>query len=93
MASSTQLLGAHTGGSRRRVAHAGSGGGRSAAAAAAAKQLLSRLRSSLRRSAAGRRRAAVMSFGYDMQSYSRNFDDGLGSSVGRHPLSVIPCNC
>ncbi|CAN6299145.1 unnamed protein product [Urochloa humidicola] len=72
-------LGAYTGGSsRRRLVNARSGG----RTAAAAKQLLSRLRSTWRRSA--------VSFVYDLQSYSRNFDDGLGSSG--HPLSSIPCN-
>ncbi|CAL4933688.1 unnamed protein product [Urochloa decumbens] len=82
-------LGAYTGGSSRRRAHARSGG--RAAAAAAAKQLLSRLRFSWRRSAAARpKRRAAVSFGYDLQSYSLNFDDGLGSSG--HPLSAIACN-
>jgi hypothetical protein len=41
------------------------------------KQLLRRLKYRLRRSAAP---PAPVSFGYDMQSYSQNFDDGLGSS-------------
>ncbi|RCV42594.1 hypothetical protein SETIT_9G228000v2 [Setaria italica] len=78
-------LGAYTGGNRRR------GHCRRSAAAAAAKQLLSRLRSTWRqRSTARPRRAAVRSFGYDLHSYSQNFDDGLGSSC--HMLSVIPCN-
>ncbi|RCV42592.1 hypothetical protein SETIT_9G227800v2 [Setaria italica] len=59
---------------------------------AAVKQLLSRLmRSTWRRGAARpRRRAAVRSFGYDLQSYSQNFDDGIGCSGGHH-FSVIPC--
>ncbi|CAN6304926.1 unnamed protein product [Urochloa humidicola] len=80
-------LGAYTGGSsRRRLVNARSGG----RTAAAAKQLLSRLRSTWRRSAARPKRRAAVSFVYDLQSYSRNFDDGLGSSG--HPLSSIPCN-
>ncbi|KAF8672723.1 hypothetical protein HU200_049420 [Digitaria exilis] len=46
-------------------------------------RLLRRLRSSLRRSAARPRREAVR-FGYDLHSYSQNFDDGLAaSSIGR----------
>jgi hypothetical protein len=49
--------------------------------AAAAKQLLSRLRSTWRRRAARARRPAIR-FGYDLQSYSQNFDDGLASSSG-----------
>ncbi|CAN6299142.1 unnamed protein product [Urochloa humidicola] len=62
-------------------------GGRSAAAM---KQLLSKLRSTWRRSS-GRPAA---SFGYDLQSYSLNFDDGLGSSAGGYSFqtSSIPCN-
>jgi hypothetical protein len=74
-------LGPYTGGgssSRRR-----SGGGRSAAAV---KQLLSRLRSTWRRRRAAarpRRRANKVSFGYDLQSYRQNFDDGLACSDRR----------
>jgi hypothetical protein len=77
------LLGLNTGGSRRRV------DGRSGGRPAAAKQLLSRLRSTLRRGAGRRRQPAVKSFGYDLQSYSKNFDDGLASSSG-HRFSVTP---
>jgi hypothetical protein len=58
------------------------GGGRSAAAV---KQLLSRLRSTWRRRAARPRRPAVR-FGYDLQSYSQNFDDGLSSFDGHRRL-------
>ncbi|CAL4933687.1 unnamed protein product [Urochloa decumbens] len=54
--------------------------------AAAVKQLLSRLRSTWRRRSAEQpRRAGVRSFGYDLHSYSQNFDDGLASS-GHHSL-------
>ncbi|RLN16663.1 hypothetical protein C2845_PM02G12170 [Panicum miliaceum] len=81
-------VGAYTGGSGS--SHARSGR-RSAAAAAAAKLMLSRLRSTWRRGAARPRRRAAVSFGYDLRSYSQNFDDGLVGSSG-HPLSVIPCN-
>ncbi|PAN46968.1 hypothetical protein PAHAL_9G227900 [Panicum hallii] len=64
------------GGGRRRVG-AGSDGG----AAAPVKQLLRRL---LRcRLSAGRPGRAAVRFGYDLQSYSRNFDDGIGSSGHR----------
>ncbi|CAL4933690.1 unnamed protein product [Urochloa decumbens] len=69
-------LSLYTTGSSRRS------GGRSAAAV---KQLLSRLRSTWRRRVARPRRAAVRSFGYDLHSYSQNFDDGLASS-GHHSL-------
>jgi hypothetical protein len=83
-------LGAYTGGSdsSRRSGH----GQRSAAAAA--KQLLSRLRSTWRqRSAAARpRRRAAVRFGYDLHSYSQNFDDGLASSSAGHPLSSFQCS-
>ncbi|RLN40096.1 hypothetical protein C2845_PM01G40720 [Panicum miliaceum] len=67
-------------------------GGRSAAAAAAAKHVLSRLRSTWRRSAAQPRRRAAVSFGYDLRSYSQNFDDDLVDPPAPRPLSVIPCN-
>ncbi|TKV93473.1 hypothetical protein SEVIR_9G227500v4 [Setaria viridis] len=73
-------LGLYTGGSRRRVD--GRSGERSSVASAAAKQLLSRLRSTWRRSA-GRPRRPAVKFGYDLQSYSQNFDDGLASSGHR----------
>ena len=71
MAASLVVL--YTGGSGRggRV-YARSGGRRSAAAV---KQLLSRVRRSWRRRAARPRRSAVR-FGYDLHSYSQNFDDG-----------------
>ena len=84
------LVSAYTGGSGS-GSHSRSGGGSAAAAAAAAKQMLSRLRSTWRRSAARPKRRAAVSFGYDLRSYSQNFDDGLVGSSG-HPLSVIPCN-
>ncbi|OEL14569.1 hypothetical protein BAE44_0024413 [Dichanthelium oligosanthes] len=54
-------------------------------AAAPVRRLLRRLRCSLRRSAARPSRAAV-SFGYDLHSYSQNFDDGIISSPGGHRL-------
>jgi len=69
-------LGLHTG---------GSGGWRRLHAR---RQLLRRLRSTWRRrrrSAARPRGAAVRSFGYDLQSYYQNFDDGL-ASTGRRRL-------
>ena len=73
-------LGLYTGGSSRRRVHASRSGGRSAAAV---KQLLSRLRSTWRRRRAARPRRAAPSFGYDLHSYSQNFDDGLASSGHR----------
>ncbi|CAL4925343.1 unnamed protein product [Urochloa decumbens] len=73
----SQQLSVYASGSSRRS------GGRPAAAV---KQLLSRLRSTWRRRSAARPgRAAVRSFGYDLPSYSQNFDDGLASS-GHHSL-------
>ncbi|KAJ1295311.1 hypothetical protein BS78_01G214400 [Paspalum vaginatum] len=73
MASSLQ--GQNTGGSsRRRVVRAS--GGRGGRSAAAVKQLLSRLRGTWRRRAMRPRRPATVSFGYDLHSYSLNFDDG-----------------
>ncbi|PUZ38735.1 hypothetical protein GQ55_9G219700 [Panicum hallii var. hallii] len=75
-------VGAYTGGSGS--SHARSGG--RSAAAAAAKQMLSRLRSTWRRSAARPRRRAAVSFGYDMRSYSQNFDDGLALGCSGHRL-------
>ncbi|CAN6299144.1 unnamed protein product [Urochloa humidicola] len=79
-------LGSYTAGSGNRKMVRTRSGRRSAAAM---KQLLSKLRSTLRRSS-GRPAA---SFGYDLQSYSLNFDDGL-SSYGGHSFqtSVISCN-
>ncbi|RCV42599.1 hypothetical protein SETIT_9G228500v2 [Setaria italica] len=59
----------------------GSGG----QSAAAVKQLLSRLRSTWRRRSAARPRRQAVRFGYDLHSYSQNFDDGLASS-SRHRL-------
>jgi hypothetical protein len=44
------------------------------------RRLLRRLRSSFRRSTVRPRRAAVR-FGYDLHSYSQNFDDGVASSA------------
>jgi hypothetical protein len=65
----------------RQYASSGSRSGVVCRSAAAAKQLLSRLRSTWRRRAARARRPAIR-FGYDLQSYSQNFDDGLASSSG-----------
>jgi len=67
------LLGLYTSGSGQGGRVHGRSGGRSAAAV---KQLLSRLRCSWRRRAARPRRSAVR-FGYDLHSYSQNFDDGI----------------
>ena len=53
------------------------------------KQLLRKLRSTWRRrrrSAERPRRAVVRSFGYDLQSYYQNFDDGLAFSGGGRRL-------
>ncbi|CAL4933684.1 unnamed protein product [Urochloa decumbens] len=83
-------LGSYTAGSGTRKMVRTRSGGQSAAAM---KQLLSKLRSTWRRSSGSGRPAA--SFGYDLQSYSLNFDDGLGSSAGHHRFQtsvVIPCN-
>ncbi|RLN39665.1 hypothetical protein C2845_PM01G40680 [Panicum miliaceum] len=67
-------LGLYTGGSGWRRLHARSGG---RPPAAAVKQLLRRLRSTWRRRRRrSARRAAARSFGYDLQSYYQNFDDG-----------------
>jgi hypothetical protein len=44
-----------------------------------ARQLLRRLQYRLRRRAATLEAEAPVSFVYDLQSYSQNFDDGLGS--------------
>ncbi|KAF8672731.1 hypothetical protein HU200_049428 [Digitaria exilis] len=53
--------------------------------------LLSKLRSTWRRGGVARPRpAAAVRFGYDLHSYSQNFDDGLSSSG--HPLSVVHCS-
>lgn len=80
------------GGGRRRMATtakgAGAGRRRSSAAVAAPRpvrqlywKVRSRLRSSSKRHAGG---AAAARFGYDLQSYSRNFDDGVGLVVSGH---------
>ncbi|TVU30423.1 hypothetical protein EJB05_22047, partial [Eragrostis curvula] len=70
------LLGLYGGGGRKRV-HAKRRGGKAAwRSAAPVRQLLRRL---WRRGTARSRRPAVR-FGYDLQSYAQNFDDGLGSS-------------
>ncbi|GJM84755.1 hypothetical protein PR202_ga00457 [Eleusine coracana subsp. coracana] len=63
----------HSGSCRRRSVQTRTG------AAAPVKQLLTKLGSSLRRSTARPRRAAALTFAYDLQSYSQNFDDGIGS--------------
>jgi hypothetical protein len=55
-------------------------GGRRRQSAAPVRRLLRRLRSSFRRSTVRPRRAAVR-FGYDLHSYSQNFDDGVASSA------------
>uniref|UniRef100_A0A0D9XKF4 Uncharacterized protein n=1 Tax=Leersia perrieri TaxID=77586 RepID=A0A0D9XKF4_9ORYZ len=77
------LRGIYGGGSRRRTneekKNGGGGGGRRWMAVAAprpVRQLYWKLRSRLRqkRHASG---AARSSFGYDLESYSRNFDDGV----------------
>nr|CAB3494473.1 unnamed protein product [Digitaria exilis] len=73
------LVGASTGSGSSR-----SGSRPAATATATAKQLLSKLRSTWRRGAARPRPAAAVRFGYDLHSYSQNFDDGLSSSG--HPL-------
>nr|CAB3494475.1 unnamed protein product [Digitaria exilis] len=52
--------------------------------------VLSKLRSTWRRGAARPRPSAAVRFGYDLHSYSQNFDDGLSSSG--HPLSVVHCS-
>ncbi|CAN6310860.1 unnamed protein product [Urochloa humidicola] len=78
---SLQLGNKYTGSSSSRRKVHGRSGGRSRSAAAV-KRLLLKLRSTWSRRAARPRRAAV-SFGYDLQSYSLNFDDGLYSSGHR----------
>ncbi|CAN6310854.1 unnamed protein product [Urochloa humidicola] len=80
-------LGSYTAGSATRKMVRTRSGGRSAAAM---KQLLSKLSATWTRRSSERPAA---SFGYDLQSYSLNFDDGLGSSAGnRFQTSVISCN-
>jgi hypothetical protein len=76
------LLGLYTSRSSQGGTVHGRSGGRSAAAV---KQLLSRLRCSWRRRAARPRRSAAR-FGYDLHSYSQNFDDGITSPSGHHRL-------
>ncbi|RLN38722.1 hypothetical protein C2845_PM01G40660 [Panicum miliaceum] len=84
MASLMSLYG--SGGGRARVSRGSSGTARQSPAAPVSR-LLRRLRSSLRRRSAARpRRAAARSFGYDLHSYSQNFDDGLAGSSGGHRL-------
>ncbi|KAJ1295310.1 hypothetical protein BS78_01G214300 [Paspalum vaginatum] len=61
------------------------GGSSSGRSAAAVKQLLSRLRCTWRRRATRLRRPAAVSFGYDLHSYSQNFDDGHC----RRPLPLV----
>uniref|UniRef100_A0A0E0BBG9 Uncharacterized protein n=1 Tax=Oryza glumipatula TaxID=40148 RepID=A0A0E0BBG9_9ORYZ len=78
-------------GSRRRMATAkGAGAGRRRSSSAVAaprpvRQLYWKLRSRLRSSSSSKRHAggAAARFGYDLQSYSRNFDDG-GLVVSGH---------
>jgi hypothetical protein len=53
--------------------------GRRSVVGGAAWRLLRRLLRRRPRSSAGRPRRAVARFGYDPESYSRNFDDGIGS--------------
>ncbi|GJM84759.1 hypothetical protein PR202_ga00461 [Eleusine coracana subsp. coracana] len=68
-------LNLHRGGGRRRV-HAKRSGGKAVwQSATPVTKLLRRL---WRQGMARSRRAAVQ-FGYDLQSYCQNFDDGLGS--------------
>lgn len=69
-------LGMHRGGGGRRRA----GGGAAWRPAAPVRQLLRRLLRCRLRSSARRPRRAAVRFGYDPQSYSQNFDDGIGSS-------------
>ncbi|KAG0549259.1 hypothetical protein BDA96_01G239900 [Sorghum bicolor] len=71
----------------------GSGGGqrrtsRDSGTAAPVRRLLRRLRSSFGRSAARPRRSAVR-FGYDLHSYSQNFDDCGASSS---PAAAMACS-
>ncbi|GJN20812.1 hypothetical protein PR202_gb08235 [Eleusine coracana subsp. coracana] len=73
MASLMSVEPVHSGSCRRRSVQTRTG------AAAPVKQLLTKLRSSLTRSAARPRRAAALTFAYDLQSYSQNFDDGIAS--------------
>jgi hypothetical protein len=67
------LLSLYGSGGRRRTSR-GSG------TAAPVRRLLRRLRSSFGRITARPRRSAVR-FGYDLHSYSQNFDDGVASSA------------
>ncbi|KAF0929852.1 hypothetical protein E2562_025974 [Oryza meyeriana var. granulata] len=57
------------------------------AAARTVRQLYWKLRSRFR----PKRHAGAARFGYDLESYSRNFDDGLVSS--RLPLQCLSYNC
>ncbi|KAF0929850.1 hypothetical protein E2562_025972 [Oryza meyeriana var. granulata] len=83
------LLGMYgSGGGRRRMSEneiKGGGGGRRLAVAAPrpVRQLYRKLRSRLR----PKRHAAAARFGYDQESYSRNFDGGgFSSPATRLPL-------
>jgi hypothetical protein len=69
-------------GSGRKVVQSTSSGAAVRQPTAPVKQLLRRLQHKLRRSAA---RPAPVRFAYDMESYSQNFDGGLGST-DRHYL-------
>ncbi|TVU30419.1 hypothetical protein EJB05_22042, partial [Eragrostis curvula] len=80
MASLSSLYG---GSSNRKSVQTMSGSAASSRSAAPVKQLLRRLQYTLRRSVSRPRRAALVSFGYDLESYSQNFDDGLDSSLHR----------
>uniref|UniRef100_A0A0A9AA14 Uncharacterized protein n=1 Tax=Arundo donax TaxID=35708 RepID=A0A0A9AA14_ARUDO len=66
------VLGLYSGGGQKRRVHARSG--RAWRSAAPVRRLLRRLTGSLRSSARPRR--AAVRFGYDLHSYSQNFDDG-----------------
>ena len=66
------LLSLYGSGGRRRMS-------RASGTAALVRRLLRRLRSSFGRSAARPRRSEVR-FGYDLHSYSQNFDDGVVAS-------------
>ncbi|KAG0549260.1 hypothetical protein BDA96_01G240000 [Sorghum bicolor] len=68
------LLSLYGSGGRRRMS-------RSSGTAAPVRRLLRRLRSSFGRSAARPRRRSAVRFGYDLHSYSQNFDDGVASSA------------
>uniref|UniRef100_A0A0E0M8I8 Uncharacterized protein n=1 Tax=Oryza punctata TaxID=4537 RepID=A0A0E0M8I8_ORYPU len=74
------LLGLYGGGSRRRTDATGGGGRRRLAVAAPrpVRQLYRKLRSKWRSALRpGKKAGGAAGFGYDLQSYSRNFDDGI----------------